>query len=73
VVHAVQAQGLLHGYTTVFWWCVGLFVAAAVICGTLMRPGALYLKPGGPGAAAPGAGRPGAAVAAEGEGAKLTS
>jgi EmrB/QacA subfamily drug resistance transporter len=69
----LQAQGLLHGYTTVFWWCVGLFVAAAVICGTLMRPGALYLKPGAPGAAAPGAGRQGAAVAAEGEGAPLTS
>jgi hypothetical protein len=31
----------LHGYTTVFWWCAGIFAAGAVICGTLLRPGPL--------------------------------
>jgi hypothetical protein len=32
---------LIHGYTTVFWWCVGIFVAGAIICGALLRPGPL--------------------------------
>jgi hypothetical protein len=32
---------LIHGYTTVFWWCSGIFAAAAVICGTLLRSGPL--------------------------------
>jgi hypothetical protein len=31
----------LHGYTTVFWWCAGLFAAGAVICGALLRRGPL--------------------------------
>jgi hypothetical protein len=32
----------------VFWWCTGLFVAGAVICGTLMRSGPLQgTGPGG--------------------------
>ena len=51
VVHVVQAQGLLHGYTTVFWWCAAIFIGGAVVCGTLMRRGPLQ------GAAAP-AGQP---------------
>src|SRR5487761_28697 len=25
VLHQVQAAGLVHGYTAVFWWCAGLF------------------------------------------------
>jgi hypothetical protein len=37
----VQAAGFVHGYTTVFWWCTGLFVIGAVVCGTLMRSGPL--------------------------------
>ena len=40
-LHAVQAAGFVHGYTTVFWWCTGIFLAGAVICGTLMRSGPL--------------------------------
>jgi EmrB/QacA subfamily drug resistance transporter len=32
---------LIHGYTTVFWWCAGIFAAGAVICGALLRPGPL--------------------------------
>jgi len=31
----------VHGYTTVFWWCGGIFAAGAVICGALMRRGPL--------------------------------
>jgi EmrB/QacA subfamily drug resistance transporter len=32
---------LIHGYTTVFWWCAGIFVAGAILCGALLRPGPL--------------------------------
>jgi EmrB/QacA subfamily drug resistance transporter len=32
---------LIHGYTTVFWWCAGIFVVGAIICGALLRPGPL--------------------------------
>jgi MFS family permease len=39
--HLVQAQGLIHGYTTVFWVCMGIFIGGAVIVGGLMRPGPL--------------------------------
>ena len=31
----------VHGYTTVFWWCAGIFAAGAVICGALLRRGPL--------------------------------
>jgi len=48
VLHAVQAAGFVHGYTTVFWWCTGLFAVGAVVCGTLMRRGPLQgMAPGG--------------------------
>jgi EmrB/QacA subfamily drug resistance transporter len=40
-VALVQAQGLVHGYTTVFWWCTGIFAGGAVITGLLMRGGPL--------------------------------
>jgi EmrB/QacA subfamily drug resistance transporter len=33
--------GLIHGYTTAFWWAAAIFAAGAVICGTLMRWGPL--------------------------------
>jgi hypothetical protein len=32
---------LVHSYTTVFWWCAGIFAAGAIICGALLRPGPL--------------------------------
>jgi hypothetical protein len=32
---------LIHSYTTVFWWCAGIFAAGAVICGVLLRSGPL--------------------------------
>jgi EmrB/QacA subfamily drug resistance transporter len=38
----LKATATLHGYTTAFWWCAGLFLAGAVIGGTLMRRGPLY-------------------------------
>ncbi len=44
----LQATAYVHGYQTAFWWCTGLFLAAAVIGGTLMRRGALYGKQGTP-------------------------
>jgi hypothetical protein len=31
----------VHGYTTVFWWCAGIFAAGAIICGALLRRGPL--------------------------------
>jgi EmrB/QacA subfamily drug resistance transporter len=31
----------VHSYTTVFWWCAGIFAAGAVICGLLLRRGPL--------------------------------
>ena len=40
-VAAVQAQGLVHGYVTVFWWCMGIFIGGAVVVGALMRRGPL--------------------------------
>jgi len=40
-VREVSAAGLVHGYTTVFWWCAGLFAVGAVVCGALMRRGPL--------------------------------
>ncbi|HXT88147.1 MAG TPA: MFS transporter [Trebonia sp.] len=40
-VNLVKAQGLIHGYTTVFWWCMGIFLVGAVILGALMRSGPL--------------------------------
>jgi EmrB/QacA subfamily drug resistance transporter len=36
---------LIHSYTTVFWWCAGIFAAGAVICGLLLRRGPLT-RPG---------------------------
>ncbi|WP_200842420.1 MFS transporter [Actinomadura sp. K4S16] len=31
----------IHGYTTVFWWCAGIFAVGAVVCGTLLPRGPL--------------------------------
>ena len=39
---------VIHGYTTVFWWCAGIFAAGAVLCGTLLRRGPLPLHGGAP-------------------------
>ncbi|GIH21313.1 MFS transporter [Rugosimonospora africana] len=31
----------VHSYTTVFWWCAGIFATGAVVCGALLRRGPL--------------------------------
>jgi hypothetical protein len=38
---ALEPLSLVHGYTTSFWWAAGIFAAGAIICGTLLRRGAL--------------------------------
>jgi predicted MFS family arabinose efflux permease len=38
----------IHSYTTVFWWCAGIFVAGAVLCGALLRRGPLTRPEGAP-------------------------
>ena len=35
------AAAAVHGYTTAFWWTAGIFVAGAVVCGSLLRWGPL--------------------------------
>jgi hypothetical protein len=42
----------IHGYTTVFWCCAGVFAAGAVICGALLRRGPLTRPRSGLGGAA---------------------
>src|SRR5215468_9845891 len=37
----LKQVALVHGYTTVFWWCAAIFLAGTVICGSLMRRGPL--------------------------------
>ena len=36
------AAAAVHGFTTAFWWTAGIFVAGAIICGSLLRRGPLY-------------------------------
>jgi hypothetical protein len=59
---ALTQLALVHGYTTAFWWCAGIFVATAVLCGSLMRSGPLQGRPAQatpvPAAAAAGATTP---------------
>ncbi|MFD0637367.1 MFS transporter [Catenulispora yoronensis] len=38
---ALLQAGAIHGYTTVFWWCGGIFVLGAVVGGVLLRGGPL--------------------------------
>jgi EmrB/QacA subfamily drug resistance transporter len=40
-IKGVQAAGLVHGYTTVFWWCTAIFIGGGIVVGTLMRRGPL--------------------------------
>jgi EmrB/QacA subfamily drug resistance transporter len=40
-IRGIQAAGLVHGYTTVFWWCAAIFLGGAIVCGSLMRRGPL--------------------------------
>jgi EmrB/QacA subfamily drug resistance transporter len=36
-----QQLAVVHGYVTAFWWCAGVFLLGAIVCGTLMRRGPL--------------------------------
>ncbi|WP_422665395.1 MFS transporter [Actinacidiphila cocklensis] len=38
----------IHSYTTVFWWCAGIYAFGAVACGTLLRRGPLRRPAGAP-------------------------
>jgi EmrB/QacA subfamily drug resistance transporter len=33
-------QAAVEGYTTAFWWAAGIFAVGALVCGSLLRPGA---------------------------------
>jgi EmrB/QacA subfamily drug resistance transporter len=64
---ALVQLSLIHGYVTAFWWCAGIFLFGAIVCGSLMRRGRLYATaaaPGGPAATAAAA-ETGAAVRSE--------
>ncbi len=38
--HDVLCQAVVEGYTTAFWWAAGIFAIGALVCGSLLRPGA---------------------------------
>jgi EmrB/QacA subfamily drug resistance transporter len=61
---ALAQQALVHGYTTAFWWCAGIFLAGAVLCGSLMRSGPLQGRPAQATGAAPAAAPAGAGATA---------
>src|SRR5581483_6644704 len=43
---ALMAHATLHGYTVAFAWSAGIFVLGALVCGLLLRPGAMRVEPG---------------------------
>jgi EmrB/QacA subfamily drug resistance transporter len=45
--HLVELAAV-HSYTSVFWFCAGIFAAGAIICGTLLRRGPLTRPESGP-------------------------
>ncbi|WP_300608019.1 MFS transporter [Trebonia sp.] len=63
----VVQLSLIHGYTTAFWWVAGIFLAGAVVCGSLMRRGPLRLPQpdAGPASAAADATQAGATARTE--------
>jgi EmrB/QacA subfamily drug resistance transporter len=36
----VLRQAAVEGYTIAFWWAAGIFAVGALVCGSLLRPGA---------------------------------
>jgi hypothetical protein len=36
----VLQQAAVDGYTTAFWWAAAVFAIGALVCGSLLRPGA---------------------------------
>lgn len=55
---AIAAEAAVHSYTTAFLWGSAIFLAGAVIAGSILRPGARPV----PGFAAPGGAAPGSPV-----------
>jgi EmrB/QacA subfamily drug resistance transporter len=45
---ATAQLAAVHGYTTVFWWAAGIFLAGAIICGALFRRGPVAVNPDAP-------------------------
>ncbi|SDP49859.1 drug resistance transporter, EmrB/QacA subfamily [Nakamurella panacisegetis] len=42
------AQAAMDSYTTAFWWAAGIFTLGAVVCGLLLRHGAVAVDPEAP-------------------------
>jgi EmrB/QacA subfamily drug resistance transporter len=62
---ALQQLALVHGYTTAFSWCAGIFLAGAALCGSLMRRGPLQGRPAEAAPAPAAAGAEATAVASD--------
>lgn len=45
---AAAAQAAMDSYLAAFWWAAGIFVLGAVVCGTLLRHGAVAVDPNAP-------------------------
>ncbi|WP_111766836.1 MFS transporter [Nakamurella deserti] len=45
---ATAAQAAMDSYTTAFWWAAGIFTLGAVVCGLLLRHGAVAVDPDAP-------------------------
>jgi EmrB/QacA subfamily drug resistance transporter len=41
------ADAAVHGYATAFWWSAGIFAAAAIICGLVLKGGTQDQEPSG--------------------------
>ncbi|WP_234343630.1 MFS transporter [Streptomyces sp. NRRL F-5123] len=59
--HMLQLAAI-HGYTTVFWWCAGMFAFGALVGAVLLRGGPLGRPAGEPGPQAPAQGAAAAAA-----------
>jgi EmrB/QacA subfamily drug resistance transporter len=59
LINVAKASATVHGYITAFWWCGGIFLVGAIVCGSLMRRGPLMAPAHAP-AGAPAAGAPAA-------------
>jgi EmrB/QacA subfamily drug resistance transporter len=46
--HPAGAQATVHGFAVGYWWAAGLYFAAAVVCGALIRPGTRMYHEAGP-------------------------
>ncbi len=42
---ANTAQAAMNSYSTAFWWAAGIFTLGALVCGVLLRHGAMAVDP----------------------------